>query len=412
MGPQRAYTAAGGQRRASRPPSAPDRARVVAAVVKPPDAKGGHRRKARRRRPTAMARRVAGPSTRAPRIRARPHGISRAGKTVVATPGALTPRTDQASRIRQHRRARSTSRSPCPLADPCTPEAIPIGGKTEVVDAEPVLGAHRRVLLRLARPRSRRRCWCQRRRLPTELVPEDATDGGCPGPGAGSDPVRRGRDRSTTSPRSARFWTPGRCTDRSTSAGRPSPASGESPGSCATSTRGASSRSPWCSTCSSTRSPWSPVCCCGRWRTRPARSTTSRSSSKASAGRPSSSTAGRSSTTPGSPVCSSPSASPGLAVLLATLFNLITDLVGGVRFSVLEEEVQAACRTGHRTGTRRPGGDPAVVADRQTIDGRISRRRLARRPTRQLPVESGRSRPVAWRSVDDGAIAQLVRASH
>jgi Transmembrane domain of unknown function (DUF3566) len=29
----------------------------------------------------------------------------------------------------------------------------------------------------------------------------------------------------------------------------------------------------------------------------------------------------------------------GLAVLSATLFNLITDLVGGVRFSVLEEEV-------------------------------------------------------------------------
>jgi len=29
----------------------------------------------------------------------------------------------------------------------------------------------------------------------------------------------------------------------------------------------------------------------------------------------------------------------GLAVLLATLFNLITDLVGGLRFTVLEEEV-------------------------------------------------------------------------
>ena len=31
----------------------------------------------------------------------------------------------------------------------------------------------------------------------------------------------------------------------------------------------------------------------------------------------------------------------GLAVLVATLFNLITDLVGGVRVSVLEEEVLA-----------------------------------------------------------------------
>jgi hypothetical protein len=29
----------------------------------------------------------------------------------------------------------------------------------------------------------------------------------------------------------------------------------------------------------------------------------------------------------------------GLAVLAATLFNLITDLVGGIRFTVLEEEV-------------------------------------------------------------------------
>jgi len=36
----------------------------------------------------------------------------------------------------------------------------------------------------------------------------------------------------------------------------------------------------------------------------------------------------------------------GLAVLLATLFNLITDLVGGVRFSVLEEEVQARVQRG------------------------------------------------------------------
>jgi hypothetical protein len=32
----------------------------------------------------------------------------------------------------------------------------------------------------------------------------------------------------------------------------------------------------------------------------------------------------------------------GLAVLLATLFNLITDLVGGMRFTVLEEEVVEA----------------------------------------------------------------------
>ena len=36
----------------------------------------------------------------------------------------------------------------------------------------------------------------------------------------------------------------------------------------------------------------------------------------------------------------------GFAVLLATLFNLITDLVGGIRVSVLEEEVLAKPRTG------------------------------------------------------------------
>jgi hypothetical protein len=43
----------------------------------------------------------------------------------------------------------------------------------------------------------------------------------------------------------------------------------------------------------------------------------------------------------------------GVTVLLATLFNLISDLVGGVRVSVLEEEVVA---TGpNRTRIRRPG---------------------------------------------------------
>jgi hypothetical protein len=44
----------------------------------------------------------------------------------------------------------------------------------------------------------------------------------------------------------------------------------------------------------------------------------------------------------------------GFAVLLATLFNLITDLVGGVRVSVLEEEVVARVpgRSGFRARTR------------------------------------------------------------
>ena len=36
----------------------------------------------------------------------------------------------------------------------------------------------------------------------------------------------------------------------------------------------------------------------------------------------------------------------GLAVLMATLFNLITDLVGGIRLSVLEEEVRSRVERG------------------------------------------------------------------
>ncbi len=44
----------------------------------------------------------------------------------------------------------------------------------------------------------------------------------------------------------------------------------------------------------------------------------------------------------------------GFAVLLATLFNLITDLVGGIRVSVLEEEVIAKPRS---ASTKAVGGD-------------------------------------------------------
>ena len=55
----------------------------------------------------------------------------------------------------------------------------------------------------------------------------------------------------------------------------------------------------------------------------------------------------------------------GLAVLMATMFNLITDLVGGVRFSVLEEEV----RTRTERGTQ-PASDsePAPVTDLPVAD--------------------------------------------
>ncbi len=47
----------------------------------------------------------------------------------------------------------------------------------------------------------------------------------------------------------------------------------------------------------------------------------------------------------------------GLAVLLATLFNLITDLVGGIRLSVLEEEVH----TRAERGTEQIVAEPAPV---------------------------------------------------
>jgi Transmembrane domain of unknown function (DUF3566) len=50
----------------------------------------------------------------------------------------------------------------------------------------------------------------------------------------------------------------------------------------------------------------------------------------------------------------------GLAVLLATLFNLITDLVGGIRVSVLEEEVIARS-TAH--STRVPRHEQATETD-------------------------------------------------
>ncbi|MFK7919400.1 MAG: DUF3566 domain-containing protein [Ilumatobacter sp.] len=55
----------------------------------------------------------------------------------------------------------------------------------------------------------------------------------------------------------------------------------------------------------------------------------------------------------------------GLAVLAATLFNLITDLVGGVRFTVLEEEViETRTSPMRRFVVRRPEPDvPAMLHD-------------------------------------------------
>jgi hypothetical protein len=57
----------------------------------------------------------------------------------------------------------------------------------------------------------------------------------------------------------------------------------------------------------------------------------------------------------------------GLAVLFATLFNLITDLVGGMRFTVLEEEV-VETRTSpmRRFVVRRPEPEVPVVLHDQS----------------------------------------------
>ena len=54
----------------------------------------------------------------------------------------------------------------------------------------------------------------------------------------------------------------------------------------------------------------------------------------------------------------------GAAVLTATLFNLLTDLVGGVRFTVLEEEVvERTTSPMRRFVVRRPTADSATGAD-------------------------------------------------
>ncbi len=57
----------------------------------------------------------------------------------------------------------------------------------------------------------------------------------------------------------------------------------------------------------------------------------------------------------------------GAAVLGATLFNLITDLVGGVRLTVLEEEVvERTASPMRRFVVRRPAGDGTAPADQST----------------------------------------------
>ena len=88
----------------------------------------------------------------------------------------------------------------------------------------------------------------------------------------------------------------------------------------------------------------------------------------------------------------------GLAVLLATLFNLITDLVGGVRFSVLEEEVQ----TRAARGTEQVLDDPAPVIVNASHWWRWKHSRSVAEPE---VIEDGQSFDAAPAESSDEAIA-------
>ena len=94
----------------------------------------------------------------------------------------------------------------------------------------------------------------------------------------------------------------------------------------------------------------------------------------------------------------------GLAVLVATLFNLITDLVGGIRLTVLEEEVIEKTASPMRRFATSPGADRLPTSASQTTSpGRRGQRPARpRRLTRRYPRQS----PTAHA----GAIAQSVRA--
>ena len=88
----------------------------------------------------------------------------------------------------------------------------------------------------------------------------------------------------------------------------------------------------------------------------------------------------------------------GLCVLAATLFNLISDMVGGVRVTVLEEEVveHTTSRSDRFVVRRPPDGQPPVAEF--SLDGDLDepatvthargqrRRRAARSPVEEPPA--------------------------
>ena len=126
----------------------------------------------------------------------------------------------------------------------------------------------------------------------------------------------------------------------------------------------------------------SPVCCCGTSPTRPARSTTSNAASSRSGWDEFELKGGEIFHNAWIGGLFVAVGLTGLAVLVATLFNLITDLVGGVRFTVLEEEViektaspmrrfaiAAATATG-RAAPVAPRSDRPQPRARIALDGR------------------------------------------
>jgi hypothetical protein len=69
----------------------------------------------------------------------------------------------------------------------------------------------------------------------------------------------------------------------------------------------------------------------------------------------------------------------GLAVLAATLFNLITDLVGGIRMTVLEEEVIEKTASSMRRFATAPARRPTTAnPDASSAQGAEARVRRAR----------------------------------
>ena len=78
----------------------------------------------------------------------------------------------------------------------------------------------------------------------------------------------------------------------------------------------------------------------------------------------------------------------GLAVLVATLFNLITDLVGGIRLTVLEEEVIEKTASPMRRFATAPARRPAPQRQRARRLPRAPRPASAAPAAAEPPISS------------------------